>query len=171
MSEQLDVIWEEAPGSVIDLAKELIHQYHPDLMEARIGFLMRKKQSFSKGKLNMGHAAKVSDQNKVLMDYDFIIWLDGESYADFGEDTRRAVIDHELCHCVWEDGKASLRHHDFEEFNCVIRRHGLWNADLLFLAEAIQKSELRQSGPRQLSMLPRRGVVESANPIIGNALE
>lgn len=44
---------------------------------------------------------------------------------------RRAVIDHELCHCGLDDkAQLTLLPHDLEAFNAEVRRHGLWKSDL-----------------------------------------
>ena len=134
--------WIEVPNSVLMLAQELVREYHPDLKEARIGFIFRETVSYSKGMPVLGHAQKTSEMMKVYLDFDFIIWIAADAYADLDENQRKALIDHELCHCTMVDGVASLVGHDIEEFQDIIKRHGLWNTGLIRTAQVMKQMAL-----------------------------
>jgi hypothetical protein len=55
-------------------------------------------------------------------------------------------VDHELTHCdVDEEGKLSLRPHDLEEFNVIVRRYGLWRAEVQLFLEAARHPDLFSS--------------------------
>jgi len=133
--------WSEASASVIEMAKELIDEFHPHLKEARIGFIFRDEAPVSRGNYTLGKATKVSERMKVLIDLDFVIWIAEDVWEKLDTERRRALIDHELCHCRYDpaDG-ASIRNHDVEEFVDVVERHGFWSCDLLRL-ESIAKGQ------------------------------
>ena len=51
-------------------------------------------------------------------------------------DQHIALVDHELCHLLLDDeGRVTSRAQDDEEFAAVIKRHGLWNRDLVTFRE------------------------------------
>lgn len=118
--------WDE----VIEIAQELIDEYHPELRDAYIGFLMRMDRVQRKGMAVLGQASKVSPANRMFMHYHFIIWISGPEYMNMTSIQRRALIDHELCHCEYdgtkETNQASILPHDVEEFDVILRRYGFW---------------------------------------------
>jgi hypothetical protein len=131
---------------------ELIEKHHPHLAEAKIAIAWRFGWSQdADGLLKLGQAKKVSELDRDLHDYDFIILLNHEVWnkASFSERQMKALIDHELCHCsvsidtngekkIDERGRViyRIRKHDVEEFREVAARHGCWRDDLRQLAEA-----------------------------------
>jgi hypothetical protein len=122
------------------MANEIVEKYHPDLKEANIGFLFRDETQVSQGKEVLGKASKVPDRLKPYLDYDFIIWIDESAWIKLMDHQRKALIDHELCHCTLDEGAAKMVHHDIEEFQAIIERHGVWHSDLAAFAMAVQKS-------------------------------
>lgn len=164
--------WAEAPNSIIDLAQEIIYDYHRGLLEARIGFLIRTEPSKSKGKRVYAKAEKVSSKHQLLLDLDFLIWIDEEIWSELGDEQRKALIDHELCHCRYNlvEQKGEIVGHDVEEFNSIIERYGAWNADLVEFSRRKDKGEITNFANRteqlvqQMSMLPPRGSVVAVDP-------
>lgn len=148
--------WIEVPNSVLLLAQELVREYHPDLKEARIGILFRETISYSKGMPVLGHAQKTTEMMQVYLDYNFIIWIAADAYASLDENQRKALIDHQLCHCTMVDGIASLVGHDIEEFQSIIKRHGLWNTDLIRTAQVMKQMSLDLS-----SHIVQEGIISS----------
>ena len=119
--------WRKAPQTVIDIAKDIIKQYHSDLAEARIAFVMRSTALRSGGKLVLGKARKVTDEQQVHIPYDFVIWLASDMWHTLTPIQKQALIDHELSHCEWDCSEgASVRGHDVEEFTHIIERYGFW---------------------------------------------
>ena len=116
----------KAPQQVLDLVKEIIDLYHEPLQEARIGVLMRDTAPSSGGMVTYGKAKKVSGENRALIPYDFIIWFAKPIWAELNLFQRHALADHELCHCIYDNGDCSIRKHDFEEFHDIIERYGFW---------------------------------------------
>ena len=131
----------KADPSVVETAKEMIVKYHPGLRNARIGFLFRDEPARSAGKLVFAKVMRVSDREKVLINLDFVIWVAFEFWSMQDTATRQALIDHELCHCRYDDleDKASLVGHDFEEFGEIIERHGFWNYELSKLKDQVRE--------------------------------
>lgn len=131
--------WKEAKEIVIRMVQGCIREYHPHLLDARIGILMRDEDGSRSGRPVIGKAQKVNDRIKTLLDLDFIIWFSKETWRRLDQEQRRALVDHELCHCSGslEEGWKIVGH-DLEEFNAVIERHGLWLDDTRRMAKVIQ---------------------------------
>lgn len=152
----------EVTPEVTELAEEIINLYHTDLLDAKVGFLFRSEAQTSNGRVILGQASKVPPKFKPLIDLDFIIWIAGDVWPNLSSIGRRALIDHELCHCRYDDTeeKATIRAHDFEEFQEIIDRYGLWTSELRRAAPAFEKAlQMRLEMP-----LPRNGKVVAADP-------
>ena len=136
--------WSKADESVIRMAQEVIDEFHPDLEEARIGFLFRDPPQFSQGRMVLGKAKKDSAQDQALLPLDIIIWVAYDYWGKAMPEQRRALIDHELCHCRYdsEEEKASMVGHDVEEFLEVIERYGMWRPALMRLEQTVRQLEL-----------------------------
>lgn len=140
------VYWIEAPKELTDLAQSLIEQYHQHLMSVTIGFILRSEPAAAKGRVVWGQASKVSDRWRPLLkdELDFVIWIAEDAWKDWSPQKKRALLDHELCHCKYEPltGRAWLAGHDIEEFNEIIERHGLWRDDLTRTAKVMRQQPL-----------------------------
>ena len=126
----------EVSEEVIEMAQEIIEQYHPHLENAKVGFIFKDKAGKSGGRVVLGQASKVSEKQQAAgLDLDFLIWLAKDYWDTMTSHKRMALIDHELCHCEYDeiDG-ASIRGHDVEEFGDIIDRYGLWRNDLIAIA-------------------------------------
>jgi len=129
--------WFKASKSVLSMAQELIEAHHVHLRGARIGFIFRDTAAYTGApphqKRVLGKAAKVSPRDKVYSSLDFVIWLAEDFWlGEATDDMRRALLDHELCHCAFDEETEEwkLRQHDIEEFKEIIERHGLWSSAL-----------------------------------------
>lgn len=149
------------------IAGKLINKHHDHLAGQRIEYVFRSTASKSNGKVVLGKARKVTGLNAYLaqpepdevpVDADvdfFVIEFAEDEWAKLDTDQREALVDHELCHLQveWDDETEEitlkLRPHDLEEFNEIVRRHGLWRDDVREFAETIQPT------------LPGLSVVES----------
>lgn len=149
------------------IATRLIDEHHRHLLDTRVEFVFRDKASKSKGKVTLGKARKVSGLNAFLSrrtedgeDTDgadfFVIELAQDEWDDMPPSKRRALIDHELCHCTIEYDEEKdvvtlgIRAHDVEEFTEIIERHGLWKDDLADFAKATKEQlelSLDESSP------------------------
>lgn len=161
--------WKEAPPAMTDIAKEIILRHHPELRDARIGFILRSEPSISGGRPVYSKTAKVDSKTKALLDQtgdglDFIVWVSVDYWYGLESDRRFALIDHELCHCaVAPDGGFSLRGHDVEEFTEIIQRYGAWTSDLMRAERAFGESNLEHA-VRQARMFEDAGAVIAMKP-------
>lgn len=154
----MSVTWEEADAELISLAERLIREHHPHLLDAKIGFMYRSEAAKSGTKLILGKARKVSDEQRVFIDFDFVIWVARKEFESIADDQRAALVDHELCHCGGTFDNWSIRKHDFEEFMSIVVRHGLWLPDLAFAAKAFENAG---KGQQALFYPEERGSVGS----------
>lgn len=135
------------------IASQLIAKHHPHLKGERIVYVFRSQAAVEGGKVVLGKARKISGLNAFLAaeEYDgpeeldthgapfFVIELAGDIWRSMPDKARRALIDHELCHCALkDDGTPKLLPHDVEEFAAVIERHGLWRNDVRAFTEIAQ---------------------------------
>lgn len=129
-----------ADEEVVDLVTEVREKWHRGLEFARIGVLMRNEAPVTKGRVTLGKAKKTTDEERLLSreELDFIVWFAADQWETLTDEQKTALVDHELCHCRFLNGSAEIRPHDVEEFDAVIRRHGLWWPDAERTIEAIQ---------------------------------
>lgn len=140
---------EMCPADVVELAEEVREAYHAERLEGAVmAYLFVPKGARKGGKISLAHAQKESDKAKLLSRVDFVVCLSKDQWQKLNHEQRRALVDHELCHCEPRFDKAGARigwatkSHDVEEFAEVIKRHGLWKDDVAEFVEAIRQSEL-----------------------------
>ncbi len=122
----------KAPQDMVYLCRELIEKHHPHLDGVKIALICQDKARTSCGKTVLAYASKPSKRLQPLLDdnYHFIICVALKEWELLSLKQRAALLDHELCHCIFDDyGQAKLRGHDLEEFACIIERHGFWRGD------------------------------------------
>jgi hypothetical protein len=113
------------------------------------------------GRLVLGKCKKVSDLDRELAPFDFVILLNRDFWLNPRVTTlqRRALLDHELCHCaitfdengdpkVDERGRTvyRTRKHTIEEFTEVVNRYGCYKNDIEAFAQALARAERQASG-------------------------
>jgi hypothetical protein len=159
----MSIEWLEADPSVISTAQEIIQKYHPDLMEALIGFVFRSEAGKSLNKFIVAKACKVDRKLRPFLDddYHFFIWIDQETWERISTEQRQALIDHELCHCTMLDMEPKFRAHDIEEFRVILDRWGLWNYDLVSSQKELLKASRQltlplDESPRVSALSPER---------------
>lgn len=133
------------------IARNLITSHHHHLKDVRIEFLFRDKAARRRGRDVWGSARKVTGLTAFLgipredapttideaaeLDPFFVVEIAKDVWDLITSKQRVALVDHELCHCAVrynEDGDAILAvaPHDVEDFEAIVRRHGLWNGDV-----------------------------------------
>jgi len=127
---------------VLEIAKDVM-RYHPDLNGSRIVFVFRDKAQKLHGSIVLGAAQKVSEKYKVHFPYDFLITLALDQWQNMSDVGKKAVVDHELCHCTLTERGWGIRDHDIEEFREVVERHGLYKSDLMAFAMAVKEAPIR----------------------------
>jgi len=139
---------------VEDVARDLIDAHHSHLATVRIDYVFTTEQLKEKGKVVWGRAKKVTGLNAWLASEDrgydsespeefFVIEIHRGTWLMIDEKSKRALVDHELHHLDVdiETSKLSIRPHDLEEFNAVVRRHGLWRDDIEFFIRAANERD------------------------------
>ena len=137
-----------AADEVKNLAQtELIPQHHTRLAEATIAYLFVEELPKTKGKDCLAKVKKAGALERYLGQVDYVLIVNYEIWTSLGIAKKRALIDHELCHCTMtpdKHGRAryGLRTHDLEEFTEIVARHGLWRSDVEEFAEVLRQQEL-----------------------------
>ena len=121
----------------------LIPQHHPRLAEARIAYLFAESLT-RKGQEQLAKIKKAGALERYLGEVDYIMVVNYETWQRLAKAQRRALLDHELCHCTVTSDKYGhprygLRGHDLEEFAEIVDRHGLWMPDVEEFAEVVQQ--------------------------------
>lgn len=140
-------LYRDAP-EVRQIALELFASVpeYAELADVRMEFIFRDKAPMSQGRVVLGRARKITGlaawlaQAGHLDEFEdpstfFVIEISEDAWKGMDDPARRALVDHELCHCRLDYNDAGelqlkLRGHDFEEFAAIVRRHGLWSAPL-----------------------------------------
>lgn len=133
------------PYEILDRIREA---HHPHLSEARIALVWRKDVKADRdGRLVLGQAKKATDLGREFSDFDLIVLLNEEAWADLTPAQRDLLVDHELMHFALVEKEGSpirdergrlcyrLRRHDLEEFRDVVARHGILMDDVAAFAE------------------------------------
>jgi predicted metallopeptidase len=123
----------ELADDIRDLAGKIIHRF-PELsfikeFEIRIGYVRSFEAKTSKGREVFAECRKVSGTYQAYLPYDFLITVYEPNMAVLTENQRKIVVYHELKHIEITPKGFSIRPHDIEDFESVLREHGLsWSA-------------------------------------------
>lgn len=139
-----------------ETVQTLIHDHHDHLLDANIEIQWKRLNNPDPdGHVLLGKMCKTSERGRQLHGWDAILMLNDEYWETMDDEQRVALLDHELCHlalAVDKDGfprsdghgrkMYRIRKHDLEEFRDVVRRHGLWQTDIVHFVEAAHASPL-----------------------------
>lgn len=136
----MPALYSKAP-EVEKIASDLIEvvEDHQPLDDVTMLYVWRDQAGRSGGRKVLGRARKLTGLNAYLATGSnaalFVIEIAADIWEGLEPYQRRALVDHELCHCKVSyndhgEQKLSIRAHDLEEFGGVIDRHGLWLADV-----------------------------------------
>lgn len=132
--------FEPAGEELLDIAQDVLEKHHPFLAkQARFGFAFLSEAPKRKGRKILAQVSLVPARTKFHLSLDYLIWVAHDEWDKLGEVSRRAVLDHEFCHCAMNDNSDwTTRDHDIQEFTEIIERYGLWNSGLVRLSDVIQ---------------------------------
>lgn len=144
------------------LDKMLQHHWHLEGARIAIAWMLDVKANVD-GFLVLGKCKKQTDLDREMREFDFVIFLNATTWKHFNEAQRTALVDHELHHAgVAEDKKTGdpvldergrkvyrIKKHDIEEFEGVVKRHGLYKYDLAKFAKACSEAPLFKNLPDQ----------------------
>ena len=116
-----------------EMLSEILYDKRADILAAGVSVgVVRssKKKVVSRDKIVFGECKKIDEIYKIYCPYDFLIIIYEENCAEFSEEQMRILLYHELLHIGIDDkGKPYKKAHDVEEFDEIIREHGLhWSA-------------------------------------------
>ncbi len=140
---------QDSAEEIEQIARQVINDVpeHQDLQDVKIGYLFDDQlpKLDSEGGMTWAYARKVPIEMLV---YDeklpwFIIVVNKYQWDALDTGERKALIDHELCHCRIKIDKnglrsAAMRKHDYSEFLGVVERHGAWTPSLKHMASHMQ---------------------------------
>jgi len=129
------------------IGDDLIPKYHDHLRNVRIEYVFNDAVIKTKGKDVLGRAKKKSGLDAFLAadttndpEPFFVIEISKPAWDLLDAKQKKALVDHELCHCLWDVDKGIfMRTHDVEEFSEIIKRHGLWQPDVELFATIAAK--------------------------------
>jgi predicted metallopeptidase len=134
-----------APDEVISIAREVINKYYTELADVEMALLMRSPTAKSNGCEVWGTASRANAKQRALSgkEIEFVIEFSSDVWESLSITQKRALVDHELYHCVCtvdDDGEVhyGMRGHDIEEFNDIVARHGRWNDSITTFLEQFQ---------------------------------
>lgn len=154
----------EAP-EVQELASKIISDHHGQLAEARIKYLFRNGKWAKKAKTVLGMAKLASDDVRFITEFDFIVFVNLTIWNNAIPALREALLDHELSHCDCTEDKTgnkkwAIVDHDVQEFVSVVRRHGLWEADLQRMMIAARQAPHVEGPHNQIEMFANNSDLE-----------
>ncbi len=132
-------------------ADRLIAANHAHLKSASICYVMKLDESGQDKPLKPprdGKHRKIASARKVpalyleLTGFDFIILVDQKVWDRLSLEQQEAVVDHELCHCRYDEKGWYVADHDVQEFRAILERHGFWQDSLREFVEAAQQQKL-----------------------------
>lgn len=150
----------EAP-EVEQLAAKIIPQYHDHLKTAKIRYLFSSKAMKKQGRVIAGKAQTAAALVGYFGRCDFVVTISLFEWSTMDLATKRALVDHELCHCFFKVNEKSgertwtIRAHDVEEFNQIVERHRLWSPDVQNFATVMQQMGLFED-LEKLDQAPRK---------------
>lgn len=133
-----------APPELMERITRLINAYHPHLRGARIK--VETRQTVPTIQLAPTWAEVDTPNNdSQARQYDFYLWFARDAYDPLDNFQRDALVEHELCHCVYDDkGKPMIAAHSIEAFNSELERYGLWWNDSAATQAAIDIMQARR---------------------------
>jgi len=149
------------------LAQPIIQAHHPDLKMLKIAYLFREEASISQDKVVAGMACKPSPRDYALHKVDAIVEIAKDVWEEASPQFRQALMDHELSHIrVVMDADTGtpkmdeatnkimvrIAHHDIEEFEGVLQRHGDYHKNLRSFLEAWPARKEEQKAAKKAGM-------------------
>jgi hypothetical protein len=143
-------------GELAGIAQPIVEQYHAHLLGLPIRWVWQSEHRRARGRIVWADASVITgqwadltltpDEVEMLNVYGvekralFLIRVAADIWHGLSAAERAALVDHELMHCAVEERETGLqlvlRGHDVEEFEDIVRRHGLWTDDLVTFGAA-----------------------------------
>ena len=146
------------------MAKPIIASFHPHLINCKIAYVYYNKPMKQGNRVIFATAKKCSPLTRDLCKmsggegFDFIITINYEAWNTLTDTQKKAIIDHELCHCVVEENektgkeKLSIAPHDLAEFSTILDHWGPEIFEDLRRFCALAKSKMEKKGTREVEV-------------------
>jgi hypothetical protein len=130
----------EQPAAI---CKVLIKALHPELVNANIAYVFRKKLSRN-DRPRLAQASKVGGKLNYFTNLELLVEVNHETWLTLTPERRIALLDHELTHFSQAANESGFSYemveHDLEEFGSIVRRWGFWSTDVERFASSIEKA-------------------------------
>jgi hypothetical protein len=147
---------------VAAIGARLIEHFHPHLSGVRVDFLFVSKPPVVGGEKKSGRARVVRGLWAYLAgepkrdgepEEFFVIEIWRTAWLKLKAEQRVALVDHELCHCGYDDEHDTLKiiPHDIEEHNAIAERHGAWHGGLELFGELLDDDAHRVGRDEQIA--------------------
>lgn len=107
------------------LGESIISDLFPHLLNAKVAWLSSDKKKMDNGKVVFADCRKVADAYDWCCNYDFIITVYEPNAAALDEEQIKILLEHEIMHIGFDEGKCSIIPHDTDEFTEIIRKYGI----------------------------------------------
>ena len=113
---------------VEEVANEVIRKENLDFGQAKIAYLLVYPNI---SKTVAGRCIRTGQELKYFSDKDYLVELSGELWDALDGDTKYNLMHHELLHIYLKndeksgDVKYEIRKHDIEDFEVILKRHGI----------------------------------------------
>lgn len=109
-------------------------------------------------------ATLVPTKYKLFFDVDFLIEVNREDWIEHDTEGRKALLNHLLCHCGYEEGEAVSRKPDYEYkgFASTLKTYGAWNDQTRQLTRVVNQLEMELDEDSALESL-----LDNVTPIVG----
>jgi predicted metallopeptidase len=122
----------ETADDLRELGEKVINRF-PELsfikeFDIKIGYIRAYESKTSKGRVTFADCRKVNGPYQAYLPFDFIITFYDPNVAILTENQRKIVMYHELRHIEMTPKGLTVRPHDIEDFESILKEHGLnWN--------------------------------------------
>lgn len=111
------------------MSEDIIREKRPDILASgvSVGFISSTiEKKIGKTKMVLGECKKVQELYSLFCPFDFLIIIYEPNCEGLTEDQMKILIWHELNHIgIDEDGETYINPHDVEEFDDIIKAHGI----------------------------------------------
>ena len=121
--------YEDVTENVYDILHNVVREFFPGLVNAKILCIFDLKKRMSKGNIVLARIKKSDDLIRHLTinnageedGYDYIMFLDQMIWQSIEEVDKVRIVRHELRHCfITDEGNYSIIPHDIEDFAAEI---------------------------------------------------
>jgi hypothetical protein len=128
----LQILDYETADDLRELGEKIINRF-PEFsfikeFDIKIGYIRAYESKNSKGRPMFAECRKISGSYQAYLPFDFLIAFYDPNVIILTENQQKIVMYHELRHIEMTPQGFTIRPHDIEDFENILREHGLnWN--------------------------------------------